>query len=343
MDKEQIKELARTLASGKPYKYTFTKGEETFTEELSTEKMDAVLREDLCKKMNESATSFERYKLDYFDLIQESVDIKSPKQIQNWFDGFAEVKIYDRNDKPQFSITRAKNYLRERGTITQVSRAGVYEVFKLPQGEVIDIQMKSVGGAAQVSYEDYANGRVDWNLLIDIITMGIQDRVYDEILNAFSTIEKNLPANNKATSSNFEAKSLEKVLSAVQPYGQPVIFCTETFAREITEGANWASEEEKKARRSLGYLANYKGAKIVILPQTWEDETNAKKKVDDSKAYILPDTGDRPIKLCFQGPTNVKEVENSDWSKEIHAYRSMGAIILASNDIATYEITSLKG
>lgn len=341
MDFKQLKELGKAIVSNKTYTLTFSQNDQTITKELDKKAMNEVLKEELFNKMNESYNSFQRYKLDLFDLIQESVDVKMPKEIEKWFEDFAEVRTYGRQDKPQITVTRAKKYLRERATVTQVSRAGVYEVFKLPKEGKVDVHMKQIGGAAQIAFEDLFSGRVDWNLLIDIIIMGMEDRIYDEILAAFATIESNLPANNKAESSNFEAKSLEKVMSAVQPYGTPVIFCTETFAREITEGADWASEEEKKARRNVGYLANYKNAKIIILPQTWEDETNTKKKVDDSKAYILADVGDRPIKMCMQGETVSKEVENMDWSTEIHAYKSFAAIILASNDIGTYTITSL--
>ena len=342
MNFTELKALGKALVSGQTYTMQFARGEDIITEELSREAMNKTFVEEIAKLCNEGPNSFERYKLDLFDLIMESVDVKMPKEIERWFEGFAETYQYGYADKPEITVNRARKYLRERATVTQVSRAGVYEVFKLPKEGNIDVSMKTVGGAAQISYSDLLVGRVDWNLLVDILTMGIEDRVYDEILAAFNTIEANLPANNKAESANFEAKSLEKVMASIQPYGNPVIFCTEVFAREITEGSDWASEEEKKARRNVGYLANYKGAKIVILPQTWEDETNTKKKVDDSKAYILPDTGDKPIKICFQGGVQVRDNENNaDWSKEIHMYQSMAAVILASNDIGTYKITSL--
>lgn len=341
MDFKELRELGKAIVSNTKYKINFSVDDKTFEKELDKNAMEEVMREELFNKMNESANSFERYKLDLFDIIQVSVDAKLPMDIEKWFEGFAETYQYGRQDKPQITVNRARKYLRERATITQVSRAGVYEVFKLPKEGKIDVYMKTIGGAAQISFEDMLSGRVNWNTLIDIINLGIQDRIYDEILAAFATIEANLPSVNKGESANFEPQAFEKVLGAIQPYGRPVIFCTEVFARAITDGADWASEEEKAARRNVGYLVNYKGAKIVILPQTWEDETHTKKKVDDSKAYILADTGDKPIKLCMQGELVTKSVENMDWSTEIHAFKSFGAVILGSNDIGTYKITSL--
>lgn len=342
MDIKELKQLGKAIVSGKTYTLTFSRNGETITEDLSKEAMNKTMKEEIIKLVNSGPTSYQRYKLDMFDLIQESVDVRAPKEIEKWFEGFVEYKAYGYNDKPEFTINRARKYLRERGTITQVSRAGVYEVFRLPKEGKVEVNMKTIGGAAQITYSDLTTGRYDWDLLIDIIIMGMEDRMYEEVLAAFDRAEKALPANNKAESANFEAKSLEKVLASVQPYGTPVIFCTETFAREITEGSDWASEDEKRARRNVGYLANYKGARIVILPQTWEDETNTKKKVDDSKAYILTDTGDKPIKMCTQGNTNIRDVDNnSDWSTEIHYFMSFAAVLIASNDMGTYKITSL--
>ncbi len=341
MDFKELKNLGKALVSGQTYTMQFTKGDEVITEDLNPEVMNKTFVEELIKRCNEGPNSFERYKLDLYDLIMESVNVKLPKEVGKWFEGFAQTYHYDYSDRPEITVNRTRKYLRERATVTQVSRAGVYEVFKLPKEGNIDVAMKTFGGAAQISWSDLLTGRVDWNLLVDILMMGLEDRFYDEVLKGFEAIEARLPSSNKAESANFEPKSLEKVLASVQPYGSPVIFCTETFAREITEGADWASEEEKKARRNVGYLANYKGAKIVILPQTWEDETNTKKKVDDSKAYILPDTGDKPINLCYQGGVQVRDAENADWSREIHMYQSGAVVILGSNDIGTYKITSL--
>lgn len=342
MNFEELMKLGKALVSNKTYSLQFSKDGEMVTEVLNKETMGQLFNEEIVKLCNDGPTSFERHKYDLYDLIAEAINVNAPKEITRWLEGFAEVVTYGYNDRPQLTVNRARKYLRERATVTQVSRAGVYEVFKLPKEGNVDVVMKTVGGAAQISWSDLLTGRVDWNLLTDILTMGIQDRIYDEVLAGFNAIETKLPASNKAETANFEAKALEKVMASVQPYGSPVIFCTEVFAREITEGADWASEKEKEARRNVGYLANYKNAKIVILPQTWEDETHTKKKVDDSKAYVLADTGDKPIKICLQGGAQVKERENSDWSKEVHTYQSLAAIILGSNSIGTYTITSLK-
>ena len=95
---------------------------------------------------------------------------------------------------------------------------------------------------------------------------------------------------------------------------------------------------------TVGFLFPiYKGAKIVILPQSFTDETNKTKVVDSSKAYIFPAGREAIFNIALQGPTQVKEIEsNSDWSKELHTYKKFGVAAFVYNDIATYTITNLK-
>ena len=37
-----------------------------------------------------------------------------------------------------------------------------------------------------------------------------------------------------------------------------------------------------------GYLANYKGHRVIVLPQSFEDETNSVKVIDPQYAWIIP-------------------------------------------------------
>lgn len=343
MKKEELIKLAKAIRSNnKEFKLNFSEGgvEQQIT--LTPEAMNNTLRKELFAMANSSSTNFERYKLDLFDLITESVDVKMPKDIERYFEGYAQVRNYGRQDKPEITLNKMNKYTRERAMVTQVTSAGVYEVFKLPKEGVVQVNMKTLGGGAQISFEDFYSGRIDWNELINIIELGIGDRIYDEIMKSFEVITSRLPEANISESANFDPKGLEKVLDTVSAYGAPVIFCTKAFARLITEGTDWASEKEKEERRNVGYLADYKDAKIVILPQTFTDETNTTKKTDDSIAYVLPSGGEKPIQVCMQGQLEVKDVDNSDWSKEIHAFKRAGIVTLTGNSIGKVVITSLK-
>jgi hypothetical protein len=92
-----------------------------------------------------------------------------------------------------------------------------------------------------------------------------------------------------------------------------------------------------------GYFTTYKGHNVIILPQSFEDETNAKKVIDPSIAYIIPTGAEKPVKVAFEGSAQVKSFENRDWSTELNTYQKLGvATYLVNPGICVYENTSLK-
>ena len=339
MEFNEIRKLAKALTKTK-YNNTLNYSLDGTT--LTEEAMNATLREELfniCK----NEYGYEKNKYDLFALIAETVDAKMPPRIERKLEGAVKVYNFGENDKAEIEIKRPNTNARNRAFVTKVSPAGVYEVFRLGKKGKVTVEMTAVGGACQIAFEDFLTGRVDWNEMIDILSEGMEDRIYDEVMKMFAKIEKSLPAANKASTSNFDAKAFNKVLDVISVYGKPNVYCTEAFAREITEGNVWASEKEKEARRNVGYLGEYKGARIVVLPQSFTDETNSTKVVDPSKAYILPSGRDELMAVAFQGDTHIKEVESqSDWSKELHTYKKFGAAAFVYNDLGVYEITSLK-
>lgn len=342
MNFENIKGLVKALNTGTDFSFSAknVSGEDV-TQTISKEAIQETLREELLE-MCKSKGQYERHKWDLFDLISETIDKKMPKELDKFFNGFSKVTQYGESDKPEITIKRDSRNKRARTFVTKVSPAGVYEVFKLAKDKKFIVEMTAVGGACQIAFEDFLTGRVDWNEMLEVIQLGMEDRIYDEILATLAKVEASLPAANKKTSATFDSAMFEKLLGVVGVYGSPVVFCTEVAARVITEGADWASEKEKVARRNVGYLANYKGAKIVILPQSFTDETNETKVVDDSKLYIMP-AGREPIfHVALQGATHVRETENEDWSKELQTYKKFGVSAVVYNDITTYTITDLK-
>ena len=106
---------------------------------------------------------------------------------------------------------------------------------------------------------------------------------------------------------------------------------------------NWVSEEMKNQKWSNGYLANYKGHRVVVLNQSFEDETNLVKVVDPTHAYIIPTGGnDKPVKIAFEGATIVDEYVNRDRSREIEVYKKVGVAAVITNNICVYINSSLK-
>jgi hypothetical protein len=93
-----------------------------------------------------------------------------------------------------------------------------------------------------------------------------------------------------------------------------------------------------------GRLASYKGKKVVILEQGFEDETNSRKVIDPGYAWVIPTGADgKPVKIAFEGATIVDEYTNRDRSREIQVYKKVGVVAMLANNICAYVDTSLMG
>lgn len=343
MDFAEIKSLVKALDSARAKgatTYNFSRADGT-SESLSVDAMEGTLRKELFELCG-TRSGFEAHKYELFALIASEIDTPMAREIGNVFGDICEVGTFAANEAPVFKYKKDPRHLRARRFAVLGSSAGSYEVFKLDGESSIQVKMSAITDACQIALNDFLTGRVDWNEMLEAFRQGMEDRIIDAVNGCMAAAEKNLPAANKASTTNFDPSAFEKILAVVSAYGTPVVSCTEAFARTITEGYQWASEAEKLARRNVGYVANYKGAKIAIMPQTFKDADNSVKAVDDSKAYIFPMGAGPMIHIALQGDTQLRDVQNEDWSTEIQGFRRFGVAATIFNQMGTYEITSLK-
>jgi hypothetical protein len=136
---------------------------------------------------------------------------------------------------------------------------------------------------------------------------------------------------------------MDNLLAIADSYGTKAdIYCTFEFAATMVPAEGWVSDDMKNAKWNNGYLGNYKGHKVIVLPQSYEDETNAVKVIDPSYAWIIPSGSAKPVKIAFEGGTIVDEYVNYDRSREVQVYKKVGVRAVFSNDICVYQNTSLK-
>ena len=94
---------------------------------------------------------------------------------------FAETKQFAQGDKPIFRRKRDQRS-RAKQFITRVGLAGVYEVFKLGKNEeCFEVTTSAIGGAAQVGFEEFMDGRVDFAEVTRIIMDGMDELIYKEV------------------------------------------------------------------------------------------------------------------------------------------------------------------
>lgn len=342
LDKNNLLALMKTVAKADvtaPTSYSFN------GESFSYEALNETLR----RELKEYAGNYAQYRENknlIFSLIEQTMDDILPKKVTKQYEQFAEVKTFAQGDKPIFRRQLTSNK-RAKQFITRVGLAGHYEVFKLSKNEEsFEVPTSAIGGAAQIGFEEFLDGRVDFAEVTKIVMEGMDDLIYEEIGAALASSINQLPPANRVVTAGFDEAAFDKLLTIASAYGEPTIYCTYEFAVKLVPTNAWQYTEAMKDELwRTGRLASYKGRKVVILEQGFVDETNSTKVIDPGYCWIIPSGANtKPVKIAFEGNTLVDERPNNyDWSREIQVYKKVGVVCMMTNDICSYVDTSLLG
>ena len=329
--------LAKTVAKATPsapVAYSYGENKYSYSE----------LQDTLRKEFKELAGTYALYrdnKNTIFSLLEQTIDDVLPQRVLQQYSQFAEIKTFNQGDKPIFTqkITTASRR-RAKQFIGKVGLAGLYEVFKL-DGQSYEVTTNAIGGAAQIGFEEWLDGRVDFADVLDIVMEGLDECIYVEIEKQLVGAIGNVQTANKKSDSSFVESKMDELLSIADSYGKAAIYCTYQFAATMVPAEGWVSDELRNQKWNNGYIANYKGHQVVVLPQSYEDETNKIKVINPAYAYIIPVGAEKPVKIAFEGQTIVDEYTNYDRSREVQIYKKVGVRAIFSNAICVYENTSL--
>ena len=342
LDKNNLVQLMKTVVKANPSAptaYSFNGAN------LSYEALNETLRQEL----NELAGTYSLYRENknlIFALIEETFDDVLPKKVIEQYNQFAEVKTFAQGDKPIFRRKLNSNK-RAKQFVTRVGLAGIYEVFKLSKAEeAFEVRTSAIGGAAQIGFEEFLDGRVDFAEVTAIIMEGMDELIYKEIAAALKASIGQLPPANRVAAPGFDEAAFDRLLTIASAYGTPTIYCTYEFAVNMIPQEAWRYTEAMKDELwKTGRLASYKNHKVIILEQGFEDETNSRKVIDPGYAWIIPTGADgKPVKIAFEGNTIVDEFNNpGDRSREIQVYKKVGVVAMLANNICAYVDTALLG
>lgn len=307
------------------------------------------LNETLRNEFKELAGTYALYRENknlIFSIIEETLNEVLPKKVVEQYDQFAEVRTFAQGDKPIFRRKLTANN-RAKQFITRVGLAGQYEVFKLGKNEeAFEVRTSAIGGAAQIGFEEFLDGRVDFAEVTAIVMQGMDELIYKEVGYALKASINQLPPANRVVATGFDEAEFDRLLTIAGAYGVPTIYCTYEFAVRMIPQEAWRYTENMKDELwRTGRLSTYKGHQVIILEQGFEDETNSTKVIDPGYAWIIPNGADnKPVKIAFEGDTLVEEENNrGDWSREIHVYKKVGVVAMLANNICAYCDTSLMG
>ena len=338
LEYKDLLSLAKTVAkanSSAPTAYSF--GDKKF----GYGELQDTLRDEF-KNLAGTYSLYRENKNTIFALLEETIDDVLPQRVLEQYSQFAEIKTFKQGDKPIFTqkITTASRR-RAKTFIGKVGLAGLYEVFKL-DGQSYEVTTNAIGGAAQIGFEEWLDGRVDFADVLDIVMEGLDECIYVEIEKQLRGAVSSIQPANKVSLNSFSETAMDGLLSIADSYGKSAIYCTFEFAATMIPVSGWVSDEMRNEKWNNGYLGNYKGHQVIVLPQSYEDETNKVKVIDPRYAYIIPVGAEKPVKIAFEGQTIVDEYTNYDRSREVQIYKKVGVRAIFSNAICVYDNYDLK-
>ena len=340
LTRDQLIELARANARASlnpSVAYSFG------GEKLSAEALDKTF----IKELNELGATPQAFRENanlIYTLIEVSLtEILPPKVLQS-YGQFADVQTFAQGTKPVYKVRISEaSKKRAKQFVTRVGLAGRYEVFKL-DGYSLEVPTAAFGGASRVEWEELLDGRMTMSDYYNLVLEGMDEAVYREIAKALEATVAGIKPANKTVQTAFNEKAMDQLLMTADMYGKSSIYCTFEFAATmIPANSNMWSDNMKEQIWNNGAFANYKNHSVIILPQSFTDETNTEKVIDPSYAWIIPTGAEKPVKVAFEGSAQVKSFENRDWSTEIQTYQKLGvATYMINPGICVYQNTSLR-
>lgn len=301
--------------------------------EFAAENYDyrAALYDEL-KKFVGTRSQWERNKYDVFDLLAENLDEILPQKVIDSIGMFADVIQVPDGTRCEFRVVKGKQ--RAKQFVTRATESGLYETFRLDRDR-FDVYPVAVGGAMRMDFERYLEGLEDLTYGYEVIMDGIIEELYKMIqeclLNSWNMAGR--PAVNKVATSAFDASAMRKLCNTVAAYGSPIIYCSREFASEmanylVANNSTKLSDTDMMEVRERGYIGKFFGTPIVIMPQSFTDETNTKLVTNPCFAFVLPAGKEKLVKVCMEGEAYFREWDDRDNGRELQGYKKFGVAMV---------------
>ena len=301
---------------------------------------EKALHDELVKLLCDENGRFDRRKYrrnrdDLFELLEENLDEVLPKNISAAIDMFAEVMRVPQGSRVEFLVTRGKQ--RGRQFVTRATPSGNYESFRLDRDR-FDVTPIAIGGSGIIDFERYLDGAESIADIYEVINDGMILRIFEMVQEALLTTWNmaGRPARNKVVTNNFDATAMTKLCNTVAAYGSPVIYCSPEFAAQMVNAIVYStaikiSDQDMIDVRERGYIGKFHGVPVVVMPQSFTDETNTKLTMDPSFAYVIPAGKEKLVKVAFEGNSYFREWEHEgDNGIQIQAYTKVGVGVVST-------------
>lgn len=285
---------------------------------------------------------FERNKYDLFELLSENLAEELPRSVSEALGVFTEIISVPQGSRMEFRVTRGKQ--RGKQFVTRATESGNYETFRLDRDR-FDIYPVAIGGAGRIDFERYLDGVEDITDIYEVINEGMIDRIFEMVQEALLQTWNlaGRPTANKVSANAFDPAAMVKLCNTVAAYGSPVIYCSPEFAAEMTNAIVYTqtspaatgvkiSDQDMIDVRERGYIGKFRGVPVIVMPQSFTDETNTKKTMNPCFAYVIPAGKEKLVKVGIEGDPYFREWDNQvgDNGMTLQAYIKVGCGVVST-------------
>ena len=305
---------------------------------------EKALHDELVKLLCDDNGRFNRYKFnrnknDLFEILSQNLDEVLPQSVSAALDMFTDIIRLPQGARMDFFVTRGK--LRGKQFVTRATESGNYESFRLDRDR-LDVFPQTVGGSGIIDFERYLDGAESIMDVYEVINAGIIDRIFEAVQECLLQSWKaaGRPARNKVVTNTFDPTALRQLCTTVSAYGTPVIYCSPEFAAEMANAIVYTvnsttkiklSDQDMAEIRDRGYIGKFYGVNVIVMPQSFADDTNTKLTMNPSFAYVIPTGKEKLMKLAFEGNSYFREWEHEgDNGIQIQAYVKVGVAMVST-------------
>ena len=265
-----------------------------------------------------------RYKV--YAIIAEAMPVALKASLEDQFSQFAEVRDTALGDKNYFTVT--DNDLFKVFTISR----GNYDVERqrvFNSSFSVSTHKKAIKIYTEI--DEFLAGKIDWAELTNRVTRSfgayVGQLIYETMYASYAAIGSSY----KHTGA-FDADTMIGLISQVQAASgasRVQIYGTQIALANIADGAGY-SESEKRRFNEFGFYDMFRGNPLYALPQAYKARTTTK-AVNDNCVFIIPDNGEKIIKIVFEGTPEIRDndgTNRNDGQPEFLFARMIGAAAL---------------
>ena len=323
--RSEIKKLSYALAKG------------TLGAEYSAEKGQEVIRE----KINElcggefNYYSFMDNKYKVFQVLAETLEVATSYIEDTAMDVLVEYKDVNEGDSLTFIVEDPALF-----SVAQTA-VGTNDIARQRlSGKRIPTVEFNLSVKIYEELKMFMAGRVDFAKMITKVAKSFNVHVANLIAQAMFSSYNALQAPYLATGA-FERAKLLDLCAEIEMNGQaPVIMGTKKAVSHLIADLTDAPETVKEQVWNAGFIGNYFGSPVVVLPQG--RYAAGEKICDDSTLIVIPQ-GEKPVKFAWAGQALVAEsmdgTDNTLQQVEYLMSRPALMAVIVYNNFAMYRIT----